>query len=577
MGAQPNPAVVRISQTVLDDASVNGTSDWQTHPARGAPLYCGVEGWRQAFRYLDPASGSNTEVSVEFVFNPPEDGCYLLEEFHPRSACTRSFSPEVPLAIHYCKGGVKLTEVDQTQNGNQWNSVGIYPFYLGIPGKVIVSHPQVGNELAVADAFRFTYVAATCNGAALKASQFVRLAQNPVAVIVDDHQALSSGYVTSDACARKAFAGSLQVARGGEASAEFTFEPPSTGCYRVDTFHPENADCSFPLAPHTIVDVNWCLGQHSRLTMPLSGEGNHWNTVGHFKFYAGEKGSVVSRRMASLNFQQYWVADAVRFTRVADSCHETSDAGLLSLRIFGPEIDRLHASIVHNGLTSYPDMVIALHDAIVEATQLPSDSVHLLGLRNGSIILDVEVRGTKSIVTEALSAISLKVSDNGENDFKLALCKAVLATESCGVEIVHVRHVPGSGGILEGTDGGTTTAQKANLPHVRILPHVPVVCIVAFLMVLALALILVIIFIRRRRKQKIHWEDPVEIIGDDIDNGKGTKIAVVPKESVDDEVASTATPASDRVDVEVMSVASGDHVALTHSSSPSSNDQESEP
>merc|ERR1711998_171159 len=144
-------------------------------------------GWKQSFLYLDPSQGQDAESAVEFPFDPPEDGCYLLEEFHPENTCKVPFSTETALTIHYCKGLKAVAAIDQTKNGDQWTTLGFFPFYKGWKGKVLISHPQVGASLAVADAVRFTRISKTCSDAQTKAFQYVRLAQHSPAVVVDNH------------------------------------------------------------------------------------------------------------------------------------------------------------------------------------------------------------------------------------------------------------------------------------------------------------------------------------------------------------------------------------------------------
>ena len=47
------------------------------------------------------------------------------------------------------------------------------------------------------------------------------------------------------------------------------------------------------------------------------------------------------------------------------------------------------------------DVRIALHEAMVEATQLPHDSIRLLSIRKGSVLADFEVRGAMDVVEKS--------------------------------------------------------------------------------------------------------------------------------------------------------------------------------
>merc|ERR1719471_1732116 len=128
------------------------------------------------------------------------------------------------------------------------------------------------------------------------------------------------------------------------------------------------------LADNAALEVNWCLGKQTKMLSQLKGKGNRWNTLGHFKYYAGVKGSAISRPAGELR-GKHWVSDAFRFTKVSESCHEIPDVGLLTLHISGPSLDGFNSSILDSGLTSYPDMRVALHEALLETTKLSHDAL----------------------------------------------------------------------------------------------------------------------------------------------------------------------------------------------------------
>jgi len=463
----------------------------------------------------------------------------------------------------------KKFQVDQTQNGNQWNTVALLPFYKGLPGKVRVSHPQVGSDLAIADAFRFTRVSETCYGAHRKAMQFVHLAQNAASVVVDG-RALPSATPDSAICAKKALGGSVHAESSGLPEARFRFTPSSTGCYRVDSYHPENsAGEGCALADCAALEVNWCLGKQASLTTPLKGNGNQWKTIGHFKYYAGVEGSIVSRPTGSLN-GKYWVADAFRFTKVSESCDAVPHIGLMTLHITSPALDTFNSSNLHSGLTSYPDMRIALHEAVLEATGLAHDALKLLSLRKGSILVDVQIKGAMVDIGMAMTRITSQTSSQERSSLKKALCQAVVPHTDgpCEVKVAYQKVLPAPLGTHE-------EALHSDGPSSGMI-----VVLVAFIACVFFAAALKLLFCVQRSKSCASvWVDPVMVMetppddlatdAEDVVKAKSIE-SLTEKAKNDDEISlagSTVTPTSlnSQVDLEIMSVASGGApvVALT--------------
>lgn len=430
------------AQTVVDDISATSSSSWKS-------TSCRAKGWLQSFLTKEDSA---PEAPAEFVFDPPSDGCYLVEEFHPESGCSGALSSSVPLTIHYCKGLKAEGQIDQSRNGNRWNSIGPFQFYKGIQGKVLVSHPSTGS--AAADAFRFTRVSAWCRDARQASFHYHRLAQNAAAILVDNHYSpvLAARPSTLPACNIKPLGGSLHAAAAGKAEAKFEFTPTSTGCYRVDSFHPESDNTEgCGLADHAELEVNWCLGKRTTFMAPLKGKGNQWTTVGHFKFFAGNKGNVISRRPSHTPDGKLWVADAFRFTKVSEGCDAIPEVGHMSLHITGKELDGHLPKVLETGLTSYPDMRMALREAVAEATRLPYEAVNLLSLRRGSVIADVEMRGTVLEIRTAMALIQGQASPGHASTLKQSLCSAVITNGQgqCDVSVMQAKVLPAMGGSPE--------------------------------------------------------------------------------------------------------------------------------
>lgn len=552
-----NPAqALAALQTVVDDIGLNFSKSWRQSDA---DLKCTSHGWKQSFLYLDPSQSTDAGDAVEFPFDPPEDGCYVVEEFHPENQCSLPFSREVAFSIHYCKGLKKHGSLDQTRNGNQWNAVGLYPFYKGHRGKVLISHPQVGSSIAVADAVRFTRVSNSCGNAETKALQYIRLAQNAPAVVVDNLQPAHSHRPASDRCGRGAIGGHFHAAARGDAKATFEFEPASTGCYRIDSYHPESVEEKCALADQSALEVNWCLGLRKQFAFPLKGTGNRWNTVGHFKYYAGTKGNVISRRASDAVDGKYWVADAVRFTKVAESCNAIPNVGLITLHINGSKLNSINPATLDSGLTSYPDLRIALHEAIVEATQLSHDAVRLLSLRKGSIIADFEVRGTVAMVDRFLSHIRSHLMDGRESELKKALCLAAMSDSNadCTVTIMDSRKIRSPHGSDDEAD--SEEPEQDSVMILGLLLAVPL-----FAGVLVMACIVYRCCRYSKDKKKVAWQDPVLPITDASEvsfNGKAGDDQCIDAEKGKLDIdlislASTNTPKSFIEDIDLQSVVS---------------------
>jgi hypothetical protein len=101
-------------------------------------------------------------AEATFHFDPPQDGCYLIEEMHPQLDCGASANTKVH--VNYCKGMQAVGEVDQTVNGGQWTFIAALPFYAGHPGNVTLSNEGTKpGTLTVFDQVRFTWSGTDCS------------------------------------------------------------------------------------------------------------------------------------------------------------------------------------------------------------------------------------------------------------------------------------------------------------------------------------------------------------------------------------------------------------------------------
>lgn len=125
--------------------------------------------------YVHNCGMFNKAVSkAVFKFNPPQDGCYLVEEYHPGGdkvhgkSCSQYLHQAVPLKIGSCKDKKAKLSIDQSRNGGQWNVVGQWPFFKGKKSAFVLSSPAEDSCASskcmwVADAFRATWTGAKCN------------------------------------------------------------------------------------------------------------------------------------------------------------------------------------------------------------------------------------------------------------------------------------------------------------------------------------------------------------------------------------------------------------------------------
>jgi hypothetical protein len=104
-------------------------------------------------------------AEATYHFDPPRDGCYLIEEKHPQlSQCKASSTTKVH--VKYGTGIEEMGTVDQTANAGQWTFIAARPFYAGRPGKVTLSNEATEpGTLTVSDQVRFTWVAKSCKKA----------------------------------------------------------------------------------------------------------------------------------------------------------------------------------------------------------------------------------------------------------------------------------------------------------------------------------------------------------------------------------------------------------------------------
>lgn len=475
-----------LQQIVVDDANAvpeqraNRVPAWLSYSWRaggGGRLACGREGWKETFLFLDPefvSSGSSdgADVSVTFTFDPPSDGCYLIEEFHPRAGLCmnseRQMLPEAHWTIHHSKSSVKdiWWRWDDDTEGNRWNVVEMLPFYKGYEGRIIVKHPcaDLYRESTPcpayagwipADAFRFTRIdeAHWCASSAIPQDlkRYQRLSLVPLSVVLDDkHSKASGGSSIEKQCGEAGVYGGVYVADKNDSLATYVFEPPSMGCYRVEEYHPSFArECSVLLTCASVEVQQW---QNMTWESPvdLTRSSNQWNIVGHFLFLAGSIGIVTSRPLNTSPVPgSVWIADAFRFTKVSETCNLLPYSALVTFHIHGADVDdsQNHWSEAHGLLHLELDMALKEFFTTPQNEGLEPlyrSAVHLLFFRRHgrALVIEFELRGQttldKQLIQRHIEVLHAEITGHPDSSFSGVLCGlfARKPKSHCNVEVV---------------------------------------------------------------------------------------------------------------------------------------------
>jgi hypothetical protein len=134
-----------------------------------------------------------------FEFEPPKDGCYIIEEHHPGkdAACSQYLPSNARLDVDYCKGLKKMFYVDQATRGGQWNKIGSLPFYKGHKGRLTMRNSpdekcDASQCFWIADAFRLTWTGPRCGVGTAAAAEV----EDKEKVKVEEEPLLEKGVLT---------------------------------------------------------------------------------------------------------------------------------------------------------------------------------------------------------------------------------------------------------------------------------------------------------------------------------------------------------------------------------------------
>jgi len=140
-----------------------------------------------------------------------------------------------------------------------------------------------------------------------------------------------------DQCLKTAFKGDAhhnggQTAPNDPAVAEFTFDPPKSGCYEIEEYHPAVGCAGFKAGSRVPVRIDYCKGRVAMGLVDQSRNGGKWNYVTKLPFYVGHQGKIsVTRQEFPTDLcpknDCFYMADAFRLTWVSEQCKYGSDGG----------------------------------------------------------------------------------------------------------------------------------------------------------------------------------------------------------------------------------------------------------
>jgi len=387
-------AVVGTPTIVLDDSSASLQGGMQ----------CTSSGYQGSFHHSNGSLGNVQDFAV-WDFNVSRSGCYLVEEYHPVSSCSGHAMGHVPLRVDYCKGQTAWTSIDQSLNGGRWNRLGHLPFYVDWPGRVLLSRANLpdyvcpqGQCFWVGDAFRLTYLAATCHEAEAQAEH--PTAREQAEAELDGQEVEQTRNVVSFVV--------QAVLREPEMLAEkstFSFRPPLDGCYMVEEHHPH-----VPGAVSEPLEINFCRGMVADSAIDHTDDRHlKWNYVASLPFFDDSDGSVTLPRPLLERAQEHRGDHEFRLTHLGPTCNSphaqvhrlslriTADFGLIRSRIdafrsdlqsvlaraAGVELPRLRVSHLSEGsivaeVTILPEASSRVPDSVFGSSTTPSAAARAL-------------------------------------------------------------------------------------------------------------------------------------------------------------------------------------------------------
>lgn len=436
-GVSSNSNADQVRIVLNNDRASRGDSVWETKwsgPHAEQRERCLVDAFEGDVQHNNGRAPTNGTLA-EYSFDPPKDGCYAIEEWHPTAGCARLI-PEiaVPLRIDFWKGETAMGLVDQRRKGGRWNYLTKLPFYAGTKGNISVTREGFPlalcpehNCLYMADAFRLTWISKPpCMYQSATTRQSVReqleREQEELWRAHAEHRFNEMKKRADEARAKeerakkamgrsKAKGGRFQTAMGKAVDkvkeekkeeiamamrivvddfeipkehkgkmVRFPFQAPADGCYVVEEMHPHRPEEQQEPVPY---QVNYCKGlSASAAVHHADGRHRQWNYVAHLPFYNDESekaGVLVPRRVLFEEQNQH----AFRYTYVGSKCSaEEAQVQRMELRTtadFNSVKDRL------------PEFKERLRELLAEHAKVAMERIQVSRVRAGSVISEVTV------------------------------------------------------------------------------------------------------------------------------------------------------------------------------------------
>jgi len=147
-------------------------------------------------------------------------------------------------------------------------------------------------------------------------------------------------------CMRDAYNGQFHhdwARNKGNAHFSMSFDPPVTGCYKIEEYHPgSDYSCSRYLPRNAELNIDYCQGMSKTLQINQAVQGAQWNEIDRLPFHKGHQGKFTMKNKQGEQCDTgscFWVADAFRLTWVANECNTTDSAS--SHMINAPEVATL--------------------------------------------------------------------------------------------------------------------------------------------------------------------------------------------------------------------------------------------
>lgn len=118
----------------------------------------------------------------------------------------------------------------------------------------------------------------------------------------------------------------------GRAKFSFTFEPPRSGCYKIDEYHPggpNNWECTRYMPRNAKLDIEQDQSQVQSYIINQAENGAQWNAIGSQMFSSGKAAKLIMKNSPTEQCADstcFWVADAFRLTWTGETCSATSGA-----------------------------------------------------------------------------------------------------------------------------------------------------------------------------------------------------------------------------------------------------------